>query len=113
MRLAPDDGLTAFRREFEEWLDEHQPDAGTIAHQYKQSSAHLPQWARDFQRAMFESGYLVPGWPPERGGRDVTPRDQIVCAAGMPGRVLLGGPSLQADSSGASPTVECGTDKKK
>ena len=44
----------------------------------RRSSAHLPEWARTFQREMFEAGYLVPGWPPELGGRNATPQEQMV-----------------------------------
>src|SRR5580658_4312683 len=113
MRLAPDDGLTAFRREFEEWLDEHQPDAGTIAHQYKQSSAHLPQWARDFQRAMFEAGYLVPGWPPELGGRNATPQEQMAYFEVLTERMVPRSLNPQGLSICAASIVEFGTEEQK
>ena len=33
----------------------------------------LPDWARDWQRRLFDAGWLVPGWPPELGGRNATP----------------------------------------
>jgi alkylation response protein AidB-like acyl-CoA dehydrogenase len=42
------------------------------------SSAHLPGWARAWQRRLFEGGWLVPGWPPALGGRDATPVQQLV-----------------------------------
>ena len=73
MHLAPDDTLTEFRREFEEWLDAHLPPPEEMAGEQRRSSAHLPDWARRFQRELFEAGYLVPGWPPELGGRNATP----------------------------------------
>jgi len=78
MRLAPDDALTQFRRDFESWLDEHQPAPDVVTTEFRRSSAHLPQWARTFQREMFEAGYLVTGWPPELGGRNATPQEQMV-----------------------------------
>src|SRR3989440_11304406 len=44
----------------------------------QQSSAHIPEWARVWQRALFDDGWLVPGWPPELGGRNATPLQQMV-----------------------------------
>jgi alkylation response protein AidB-like acyl-CoA dehydrogenase len=78
MRLAPDDTLSQFRREFETWLDAHLPPPEVIDREARRSSSHLPDWARIFQREMFEAGYLVPGWPPELGGRNATPEEQMV-----------------------------------
>jgi alkylation response protein AidB-like acyl-CoA dehydrogenase len=42
------------------------------------SSAHIPEWARRWQRHLFDEGWLVPGWPPEYGGRNATPVQQMV-----------------------------------
>src|SRR5438445_25365 len=44
----------------------------------KLSSARLPEWARDWQRTLFDSGWLVPGWPPELGGRNATAAQQMI-----------------------------------
>ena len=76
MRLAPDESLGAFRRQFEEWLDEHLPTATQMT-ESRRSSAHLPDWARDWQRKLFDDGWLVPGFPPELGGRNATPAEQM------------------------------------
>ncbi len=46
--------------------------------QPKRSSADLPQWARAWQRRLFDAGWLVPGWPPELGGRDASPVQQMI-----------------------------------
>ena len=56
MRLAPDETLTEFRREFEAWLDEHLPAPEVVAQESRRSSAHLPPWARRFQSDLFEAG---------------------------------------------------------
>ena len=42
------------------------------------SSAHVPAWARRWTRRMFDAGWLVPGWPPERGGRNAGPIETLV-----------------------------------
>jgi alkylation response protein AidB-like acyl-CoA dehydrogenase len=44
----------------------------------KRSSAHLPDWARAWQRRLYDAGWLVPGWPPELGGRNATPVQQMI-----------------------------------
>src|SRR6478736_2039830 len=77
MRLAFDDATEAFRAEFAEWLDEHVPDEATTTVR-SHSSADVPPWARDWQRTLFDAGWLVPGNPPEYGGRNATLVEQFV-----------------------------------
>src|SRR5689334_21019980 len=77
MRLRYDEADEAFRRELLAWLDEHAPPR-ELLDVPKLSSAHLPQWARDWQRTLFDAGWLVPGWPPELGGRNATPAQQMI-----------------------------------
>jgi alkylation response protein AidB-like acyl-CoA dehydrogenase len=77
MRLRFDEDAEAFRREFAAWLDEHTPDAA-VAVEHSTSSAHIPQWARLWQRELFDAGWLVPGNPPEFGGRNATLIEQFV-----------------------------------
>jgi alkylation response protein AidB-like acyl-CoA dehydrogenase len=77
MRLAPDQSLVAFRRELEQWLEANLP-ADRIREDPRRSSAHLPGWAREWQRLLFDEGWLVPGWPPELGGCHATPAEQMV-----------------------------------
>ena len=78
MRLATDENLLEFRREFEAWLDAHLPGPDVVEQEHRNSSAHLPGWAREWQRTLFEAGWLVPGWPPELGGRNATPHEQMI-----------------------------------
>ncbi len=35
-------------------------------------------WARDFNRKLFDDGWLCPHWPEEYGGRGLTPLDQML-----------------------------------
>src|SRR3954469_9707906 len=77
MRLQWDDDAEAFRQELDDWLDAKQP-AEERMREPKLSSAHLPDWAKDWQRTLFEAGWLVPGWPPELGGRNATPVQTMV-----------------------------------
>jgi alkylation response protein AidB-like acyl-CoA dehydrogenase len=78
MKLTFDPTVEAFREEFSGWLDEHRPTAEDMAADPAVSSAHLPGWARRWTRRMFDDGWLVPGWPKERGGRDAGPIETLV-----------------------------------
>src|SRR5271165_1042499 len=112
MRLAPDESVLAFRREFEAWLDDHVPPAHLMA-SLRRSSAHLPEWARAFQRELFEAGYLVPGWPPELGGRHATPQEQMAYFEVITERLVPRSLNPQGLSICAASIVEFGTEDQK
>jgi alkylation response protein AidB-like acyl-CoA dehydrogenase len=77
MRLAPDDSLVAYRRDLIEWMEANLPRIEEMT-EPRRSSGHLPEWARRWQRSLYDNGWLVPGWPPELGGRNATPAEQMV-----------------------------------
>jgi alkylation response protein AidB-like acyl-CoA dehydrogenase len=77
MRLRYGDAEEAFRAEFVAWLEANVP-ADDVLLQPKLSSAHLTDWGRDWQRTLFDAGWLVPGWPPELGGRNATATQQMI-----------------------------------
>ena len=63
MRLHYDENTEAFRARFVAWLDENKPRPEETRDRPR-SSGDLPEWARRWQRRLFDAGYLVPGWPP-------------------------------------------------
>jgi alkylation response protein AidB-like acyl-CoA dehydrogenase len=77
MRLRYDDVDEAFRAELVDWLADKAPTPDELR-SAKHSSADLPAWARAWQRRLFDAGYLVPGWPPELGGRNAGPTQQMI-----------------------------------
>ena len=77
VRLQYGDAEEAFRAELVGWLEANVPPA-EVLRQPKESSADMPPWARDWQRTLFDAGWLVPGWPPELGGRNATPVQQMI-----------------------------------
>ncbi len=77
MRLQYGAAEEAFRAELIAWLEEHTPPRALLD-EPKLSSAHLPDWARAWQRTLFDAGWLVPGWPPDYGGRNATPVEQMI-----------------------------------
>ncbi|MBA4863580.1 acyl-CoA dehydrogenase family protein [Streptomyces sp. PSKA54] len=77
MRLTFDDDVEAFRAEFAAFLEANLP-AEAEAAERSRSTGHLPEWARRWQRLQFDTGWLLPGNPPEFGGRNATVVQQFV-----------------------------------
>ena len=80
MQLTFDADVEAFRAEFIAFLDEHLPgviDSGDVLDRPR-SSSDIPEWARRWQRLLFDNGWLAPGNPPEFGGRNASLLQQYV-----------------------------------
>lgn len=77
MQLTFDADVERFRAEFIAFLDEHLPPEA-IAGERPRSSSHVPDWSRAWQSTQFDHGWLVPGYPPEFGGRNATVLQQYV-----------------------------------
>jgi alkylation response protein AidB-like acyl-CoA dehydrogenase len=77
VRLRYDDSEEAFRVELVEWLEAHAPPR-EVLDEPKRSSASFSDWSREWQRTLFDAGWLVPGWPRELGGRDATVSQQLI-----------------------------------
>jgi alkylation response protein AidB-like acyl-CoA dehydrogenase len=73
----------AFRAELRGWLEsamptevrEH-PEGDMLGHGGDEDG--YPGWARTWQATLFESGWLVPAWPRELGGRDATALQTLI-----------------------------------
>jgi alkylation response protein AidB-like acyl-CoA dehydrogenase len=77
MELTFDAEVKTFLDEFVAFLDDNAPtDAEAL--ERPRSSSDVPEWARRWQRLLFDSGWLVPGNSPEFGGRDATILQQYV-----------------------------------
>jgi alkylation response protein AidB-like acyl-CoA dehydrogenase len=77
VQLTFDPDVEAFRAEFSEFLDENLPPASETLERPR-SVSHMPQWARRWQRLLFDNGWLLPSQPPEYGGRNATVLQQFV-----------------------------------
>ncbi len=108
MRLHHDAETEAFRHEFLAWVDEHLPSAEEMAEPIL-STAHLPRWAAKWQRTMFDAGWLMPGWPPEYGGRNATPLQQLVYHEAIAERQVPRGYNPQGLSIISPSIIEVGT----
>jgi alkylation response protein AidB-like acyl-CoA dehydrogenase len=78
VQLHYDAETETFRSELRAWLAAHRPSAEEMRAEPARSSAHLTSWSRRWQRRLFDAGLLVPGWPPELGGRSLPPVQQLV-----------------------------------
>jgi alkylation response protein AidB-like acyl-CoA dehydrogenase len=77
VQLTFDEDVEAFRAKFSAFLDENLPtEAQTL--ERPQSVSHMPQWARVWQRLLFDNGWLLPAQSPEFGGRNATVLQQFV-----------------------------------
>jgi alkylation response protein AidB-like acyl-CoA dehydrogenase len=77
MQRKCDSDVEEFRAEFSAFLDDHLPSAAETLERPR-SVSHMPQWARDWQRLLFDNGWLLPAQPPEFGGRNATVLQQYV-----------------------------------
>jgi alkylation response protein AidB-like acyl-CoA dehydrogenase len=77
VKLTFDDKVEEFRAEFLSWLADNAPTSEEMAADPAVSSAHVPEWARRWTKRLFDDGWLVPGWPPELGGRNAGPIETL------------------------------------
>ncbi|MDT5147009.1 MAG: hypothetical protein QOC58_1654 [Mycobacterium sp.] len=77
MQLTFGDEVEAFRAEFIQFLDDHLPSEAQAAERSR-STSHIPEWAGRWQRLQFDHGWLLPGNPPEFGGRNADILRQFV-----------------------------------
>jgi len=76
MRLGSDPEAGKFRAELAAFLDSNLPgEAEAVLRSV--SSSDMPEWARKWQRTLFDAGWLLPGQPPEYGGRNATLPQQL------------------------------------
>src|ERR1700754_2387395 len=112
MQLAFDADVEAFRAEFVAFLDEHLPDeAHTL--ERSRSSSDIPAWARRWQRLLFDRGWLLPGNPPEFGGRNATVLQQYVHADELARRRIHHSFNPQGVGIVAASLLTFGTDEQK
>jgi alkylation response protein AidB-like acyl-CoA dehydrogenase len=78
VQLRYDAETEKFRAELRAWLELNQPTPEEMRAEPATSSGHLTGWSRRWQRRLFDTGLLVPGWPLELGGRNLPPVQQLV-----------------------------------
>src|SRR6478609_3364635 len=100
--------VDAFRAELLAFLDEHAPPQTRTRRDFAMGVGAsgdelIPQWSRDWQATLFDHGWMIPGYPPELGGRDATPIQTLVyleemAARGIPRSLHFPGYAIVAPS---------------
>ncbi|HEX2737420.1 MAG TPA: acyl-CoA dehydrogenase family protein [Acidimicrobiia bacterium] len=83
MHLAWGPEEERFRAELVAFIDEHAPPEARVRRDFADTDGGpgneiLPRWARDWQATLFDHGWMIPGYPPELGGRNCTPVQTLV-----------------------------------
>jgi alkylation response protein AidB-like acyl-CoA dehydrogenase len=83
MQLAWGPEEQAFRAELVAFLDEHVPPEAEAGFDYADSGEReegdlIPAWSRAWQATLFDHGWMIPGYPPELGGRSCTPVQTLI-----------------------------------
>lgn len=107
MKLDRGAAEEAFRAELATFLDENAPPEVADGRDWigsdSEDSGTIPRWARDWQALLFDSGWMIPGYPPELGGRNATPLQTLtyleeMAERGLPRSVHFGGYAIVAPS---------------
>ncbi|MEE3753916.1 acyl-CoA dehydrogenase family protein [Mycobacterium intracellulare] len=112
MQLTFDPDVEAFRAEFSAFLDENLPPASETGERPR-SVSHMPQWARRWQRLLFDNGWLLPSQPPEFGGRNATVLQQFVYLEELSRRRIYHSFNPQGVNIVAASLLSFGNDEQK
>jgi alkylation response protein AidB-like acyl-CoA dehydrogenase len=112
VQLTFDPDVEAFRSEFAAFVDENlPPQAETL--ERPRSVSHMPQWARRWQRLLFDNGWLLPTQPPEFGGRNATVLQQYVYLEELCRRRIYHSLNPQGVNIVAASLISFGTEEQK
>ncbi|BBY24572.1 acyl-CoA dehydrogenase family protein [Mycobacterium stomatepiae] len=112
MQLTFDSDVDEFRAEFSAFLDENLPPASETLERPR-SVSHMPQWARDWQRLLFDNGWLLPAQPSEFGGRNATVIQQFVYLEELSRRRIYHSFNPQGVNIVAASLLSFGSDEQK
>jgi alkylation response protein AidB-like acyl-CoA dehydrogenase len=107
----------AFRAELVAFLDEHVPTEAAEGFDYADATDGgedlIPDWARAWQAKLFDHGWMIPGYPPELGGRNCTPVQTLIYLEEMASRRVLRSFHFPGYAIVAPSLLEFGTDTQK
>jgi alkylation response protein AidB-like acyl-CoA dehydrogenase len=100
--------VDAFRADLLAFLDEYAPPQARLRRDFAMGVGAsgdeiIPQWTREWQATLFDHGWMIPGYPPELGGRNATPVQTLVyleemAARGVPRSLHFPGYAIVAPS---------------
>src|SRR3954447_8658776 len=113
MRLAWGPEEEAFRAELVAFLDANAPQEGRGLDFAAAEEEGIPDWARKWQATLFDNGWMVPGYPPDLGGRNATPVQTLVFMETLAERGILRSVHFPGYAIVGPSLLEFGTDEQK
>jgi alkylation response protein AidB-like acyl-CoA dehydrogenase len=107
----------AFRDELLAFLDANTPPE--LEHGYdfqgdvEEGPELVPRYMREWQAKLFDSGWMIPGYPPELGGRNCTPLQTLIYLETLAKRRLLRSAHFPGYAIVAPSLLEYGNDEQK
>jgi alkylation response protein AidB-like acyl-CoA dehydrogenase len=112
---SPED--EAFRDELIAFLDTSTPTellrGFDFAGDAEDEKELVPQYMRDWQATLFDHGWMIPGYPPELGGRNCTPVQTLIFLETMASRRLIRSGHFPGYAIVAPSLLEFGNDEQK
>ncbi|OAN34458.1 acyl-CoA dehydrogenase family protein [Mycolicibacterium iranicum] len=112
MQLTFGAEVEEFRAQFSAFCDEHLPAEAQLLERPR-SVSHLPDWARRWQRLLFDNGWLLPPQPPEYGGRNAGVLEHFVYLEELARRRIYHSFNPQGVDIVAASLLTFGTDEQK
>jgi alkylation response protein AidB-like acyl-CoA dehydrogenase len=107
----------AFRDELVAFLDAHAPPELRHGYDFQGDLDHdeelVPRYLRDWQATLFDHGWMVPGYPPELGGRNCTPVQTLIYLETLASRRLLRSGHFPGYAIVAPSLLEYGSEQQK
>ncbi|HUE39382.1 MAG TPA: acyl-CoA dehydrogenase family protein [Candidatus Binatia bacterium] len=114
MQLAWGPAEEAFRAEIAAFIEAHAPPEAYVPRDSESGEeGGIPPWARDWQRTLFDAGWLIPSYPPELGGRNATPLQSLIYMEELAKRGVPRSLSFQGYAIVAPSLLDFGTEEQK
>jgi alkylation response protein AidB-like acyl-CoA dehydrogenase len=114
MQLAWGPAEEAFRAEIVAFLERNAPPEAYVPRDSESGEAGgIPQWARDWQRTLFDAGWLIPSYAPALGGRNATPLQTLIYMEELAKRGIPRSLSFQGYAIVAPSLLDFGTEEQK
>jgi len=117
VKLAWNEADEAFRDELVAFLEANTPPELAKGYDFAGDTdgerGLVPQFMRDWQATLFDNGWMVPGYPPELGGRSCTPVQTLIYLETLAKRRLLRSGHFPGYAIVAPSLLEYGNDEQK
>jgi alkylation response protein AidB-like acyl-CoA dehydrogenase len=117
MKLAWSPEDEAFRAELVAFLDANTPNEAIGGYDFfgdtSEEGEIIPRWLRGWQALLFDNGWMIPGYPPELGGRSCTPVQTLIYLEELSARRIPRATHFPGYAIVAPSLLEFGNDEQK